>query len=205
MRILSALVSRATLARVLALLAILALQARAEETPGVLEALAAFPHAQSMERRELQVVDHQIGLGALQKIFGDWEFRDSERLSGTLTRETFQIVDGFAASRVLASMQDLLRERGARELFACEGRACGHAAQWANRVFGQRVLYGRADEQRYRVHALQLQGREWRIVLYAGARTSDRQYLHVDVLEVKPGSDVSGLPGERDSAAQLQE
>jgi len=187
-----------TLVRGLGLLMLLAAHARGGAAgPGVLETLEAFPHAESMERRELRVVDHQVGLGALQKIHGDWEFRDSERLSGLLTRETFRIVDGFAAAQVLGSLEEQLVERGSRLLFRCEGRACGHAAQWANRVFGQRVLYGRADEQRYRVHALQRDGREWRVVLYAGARTSDRQYVHVDVLALERAGE--------DSATQLEE
>lgn len=186
-----------TLVRGLGLLLLLAVQARGAAGPGVLQTLEAFPHAESMERRELQVVDHQVGLGALQKIHGDWEFRDSERLSGHLTRETFRIIDGFAAAQVLASLEEQLVAQGSQLLFRCEGRACGHAAQWANRVFGQRVLYGRADEQRYRVHTLQRDGREWRVVLYAGARTSDRQYVHVDVLALERG--------EEASATQLEE
>lgn len=186
-----------TLVRGLGLLLLLAVQARGAAGPGVLQTLEAFPHAESMERRELQVVDHQVGLGALQKIHGDWEFRDSERLSGHLTRETFRIIDGFAAAQVLASLEEQLVAQGSQLLFRCEGRACGHAAQWANRVFGQRVLYGRADEQRYRVYTLQRDGREWRVVLYAGARTSDRQYVHVDVLALERG--------EEASATQLEE
>lgn len=171
---------------------------QAGQTPGVLEALEEFPHAVAIEREEPRpVLDHQVGLGALQKHHGDWEFRASERYTGELTRETFQVVDGYAATQVLADMERLLEESGSEVLFSCEGRGCGHAAQWANRVFGQRVLYGRADAQRYRVHALRLDDTDWRVVLYSGARTSDRQYLHVDVLRIGTGDEAS--------APQLQE
>ena len=38
---------------------------------------------------------------------------------------------------------------GVTLLYSCAGRACGHAAQWANRVFRQRLLYGRQDLQQY--------------------------------------------------------
>jgi hypothetical protein len=54
--------------------------------------------------------------------------------------------------------------------------------QWANRVFRQRVLYGREDLQRYRVYALEEAGAQYRLVVYSAARTADRQYLHVDLL-----------------------
>ena len=67
-------------------------------------------------------------------------------------------------------------------LFACEGRACGHANQWANRVFGQRLLYGKSDEQRYRVIAVEDAAGSARVLLYSSARTADRQYLHADYL-----------------------
>ena len=177
--------------------AVTALRAGADQsTPGVRELLSSYPHARLAERSDALVVDHQIGLGALQKIHGDWEFRNSERLSGELSRRTFQIIDGFAASAVLEDVEAHLREQGAQLRFQCGGRACGHAAQWANRVFGQRILYGRADEQRYRVYTLSPGDSEWRVVLYAGARTSDRQYLHVDVLKVNAPP--------VDSAAELQ-
>ena len=72
-------------------------------------------------------------------------------------------------------------EEGASELFTCNGRACGHGSQWANRIFGQRVLYGREDMQRYRVYALEREV-SYRMVVYSSSRTADRQYLHVELL-----------------------
>jgi hypothetical protein len=68
-------------------------------------------------------------------------------------------------------------------LFSCHGRACGHGAQWANRVFRERVLYGREDLQKYAVYAIEGKPR-YRLVTYSAARTEDRQYLRVDLLTI---------------------
>ena len=53
-------------------------------------------------------------------------------------------------------------------------------------MFGQRLLYGRADDQSYRVYAVEGAEGAYRVLLYSGARTADRQYLHVDVLTLAP-------------------
>lgn len=155
----------------------------------LVERLHDYPHAVSIDASENEVADHELGLGALQKIRGQWGFSRSVRLDGTLTRETWQIVDGFAAIEVLRELEQQLAAAGTAELlFSCDGRACGNAAQWANRVFGQRVLYGTADRQRYRIYALETGTVAFRVALYSGARTTDRQYLHVDILRLREGA-----------------
>ena len=142
-----------------------------------------YPHAQLLDNSQETVIDYEIGLGAMQKVRGAWRFKDSERLSGELTRYTWQIVDGFSSQEVMTELEQAIgAEEGAELLFQCAGRACGHGAQWANRVFRQRVLYGRDDLQRYRVYGVN-EGGESRLVIYSSARTADRQYLHVELLQ----------------------
>jgi hypothetical protein len=150
----------------------------------LLEQLDAYPHARQIEFSKQEVLDHEIGLGAIQKVRGEWRFKHSERLSGTLVSYTWQIVDGFTSAQVMEDFLDSVAKlEGASPLFACQGRACGQGVQWANRVFHEQVLYGREDLQRYRVYALQ--GAEsYRLVAYSAARTEDRQYLHVDLLRL---------------------
>lgn len=165
---------------------ILALLARAEGQGATAQVLLQqvddFPHALRIEHSVAAVQDYEVGLGTLKKVRGVWQFKDSERRSGELTRYTWQIVDGFTSVEVLDGVEEYIADlNGARQLFACDGRSCGHGAQWANRVFGQRLLYGREDMQRYRVFALGVDG-EQRILFYAAARTADRQYLHAEWL-----------------------
>ncbi|MDE0951971.1 MAG: DUF4892 domain-containing protein [Halioglobus sp.] len=157
----------------------------AEPTPeALLQTLNEYPHAKQIAFLEAQVIDHEVGLGAIQKVRGKWRFKNSERLTGTLFSYTWQIVDGFTSAEV---MEELLGsaviEEGASELFTCNGRACGHGSQWANRIFGQRVLYGREDMQRYRVYALEKEV-SYRMIVYSSSRTADRQYLHVELLRI---------------------
>ena len=80
--------------------------------------------------------------------------------------------------------------------FACEARACGSSVQWANRIFGERLLYGTEVSQRYRAFRLRTPAddgegtpigseegvAEARLLIYASARSSDRQYLRVELL-----------------------
>jgi hypothetical protein len=103
-----------------------------------------------------------------------------------LTSYSWQIVDGFTSIEVMDELVvkiDLLET--AESLFSCDGRSCGKGVQWANRIFHQPVLYGREELQRYRVYSLGENPRQL-IIVYASARTADRQYLHVELLEVAP-------------------
>jgi Domain of unknown function (DUF4892) len=165
----------------LALTMLIASTAIAETPLELLERFNAYPHAISVNQSERDVVDYEVGLGAMQKIRGAWRFKHSERLTGTLTRFTWQITDGFTSNEVLQEIESQLDSSAL--LFSCDGRSCGQGVQWANRVFGERVLYGRDDLQRYRVYGAE-NGEKNRVILFSSARTADRQYLHAELLEV---------------------
>lgn len=159
-------------------------QVRADDPELLLQRLNDYPHARQVDSSQAQVIDHEIGLGSIKKVRGVWQFKDSERLSGLLWRYTWQIVDGFTSEEVMKELLAMIQElEGTELLFSCDGRACGQGAQWANRVFRQRVLYGREDLQRYQVYSLQVNG-GYRLAIYSAARTSERQYLHVDLLQI---------------------
>ena len=150
----------------------------------LLQQLNDYPHARQVAVSRAEVIDHEIGLGAMQKVRGIWRFKKSERHSGALLSYTWQIVDGFTSMEVMEELLVLLEQgEGVSLLFTCDGRACGQGVQWANRVFHQRVLYGREDLQRYRVYVLHGDS-EYRLVVYSSARSADRQYLHVDLLRL---------------------
>jgi hypothetical protein len=168
--------------------ACLAIPAVAEE--GAAAALLArydrFPHAEVVDQASEPVLDHVVGLGPMQKVRGDWRLEESERLTGQLSRYTWRIVDGFSSRALFEdATMEVEAMPGSELLYACEARSCGGSVQWANRVFHQRVLYGTESSQRYRVYALREGEREQRLVMYASARTSDRQYLHMELLTVR--------------------
>jgi hypothetical protein len=143
-----------------------------------------FPHATQIEFSERDVLDYDVGLGAIQKIGGAWKFKRSERFNGNLTGYTWQIVDGFTSLEVMDALLTQVEALETAELmFSCDGRACGNGVQWANRVFHQPVLYGQESLQRYRVYAIGEAPRNL-LLVYAAARTADRQYLHAELLQL---------------------
>ena len=183
----SALRSTAALCVSLAV-AVLASAATADNSriEALLQQVDAFPHTTRIEYAQSEVFDHEVGLGAIQKIRGEWHFKDSERLSGTLRRYTWLMGNGFSSAEVMSELVDsAVAVDGVSELFSCDGRACGRAVQWANRVFNERVLYGREDLQRYRVFAVQGPP-EARLLVYSAERTPDRQYVHAEWLLIAP-------------------
>lgn len=167
-------------------LTVLSFSAVAQEMspPELLQELNNFPHAEQLDYSESEVLDHEVGLGAIQKVGGAWRFKDSRRVDGLLTRYTWQIKDGFTSREVMDDLEskiDSLQDPAL--LFSCDGRGCGKGVQWANRVFRQPILYGREDLQSYRVFSLG-QSPQYLLMMYASARTADRQYLHMELLRV---------------------
>jgi len=169
-----------------------------------LRQFANSPHLELVTEQQKEVEDHLLGLGAMKKVRGAWGLKASARVTGSLMSYTWRVVDGFGSEEVLAELQAALlpqlqdgaEGKGATShigsadkpldtvetLYACDGRACGHGAQWASRVFGQRILYGRGDAQRYRIYGLE--SGAYRLVLYASVRSSDRQYVHVELIRL---------------------
>ncbi|TGD75228.1 DUF4892 domain-containing protein [Mangrovimicrobium sediminis] len=163
----------------------LALPVRADAPGDLLERLDGYPHTRRLEHEVRSVIDYEVGLGAIQKRSGAWQFKRSERLSGTLERYTWQVVDGFTAAQVLARLEQEL-VASSEMLFACDSRACGQGSQWANGVFGQRLLYGRDENQHYRVYGPPAgAAADYRVLLFSAARMADRQYLHAEILRVE--------------------
>jgi len=167
------------------LFCLLSVPAAGQPAPeALLSDLDSYPHAESIALSHKDVIDYELGLGSLKKVRGVWKFSESERHSGQLTRHTWQIIDGFTAEEVMKNLTARVAKLDAQELlFSCDGRSCGKSNQWANRVFGQRLLYGREDRQRYRIYKL-VDDAEYRLVIYAAMRTADRQYLQVDLLKL---------------------
>lgn len=156
----------------------------AERLSAVFDSLTELPYVESVdEERDVPVRAHLVALGAMQKERGVWRPSESERHDGRLYRYTWRAIDLYPSEQL---MEDLVRDlSGDFELrlrYQCEARACGSSAQWANTIFKQRILYGREASQQYRAYDAEVGGRSWRIMLYSSARSSDRQYLHGELL-----------------------
>ena len=153
-----------------------------------LEWLQSAPYLQLVDSRpEAPVSAYTVPLGAIQKIRGVWAPRRSERLSGARRSYTWRVEEGFSVAEVIAELDRRLALDGAAEIrFRCDARACGSSVQWANRIFGERLLYGTEASQRYRVLAFPAADRERRLLIYGSARSNERQYLRADLLTSAP-------------------
>jgi hypothetical protein len=152
---------------------------------------AAAPDIQPWKRSEEakrsgpEQVDYLLGLGALQKVRGLWRHKASETVSGELLRITWKVDSGYTAEEGYDWLRGQVPE-GAELLFQCQGRRCGSSAQWASRVFDERLLYGHDERQRYGVWRYSDEDGTWSIVLYASDRANRRHYLHMDLLKHTP-------------------
>ncbi|MEP5765639.1 MAG: DUF4892 domain-containing protein [Halieaceae bacterium] len=140
-----------------------------------------WQHSTEFSRSEAAVSEYMLGLGALQKVGGRWRHKKSETLGGELLRVTWKINEGFTAEEGFDWQRQQLPE-DAVLLYECSGRSCGSSAQWASRVFNERVLYGHDERQRYGVWRYQAAGASWTLVLYAVDRANRRHFLHMDLL-----------------------
>lgn len=128
--------------------------------------------------------DHLVPLGAMQKIRGVWAPRDSMRLSAERSTYTFKMDPGFEVLELSSALLTEFKKLDAITRFSCEARACGSSVQWANRIFGERILYGTEKSQRYAVLSIDKGEEQYVLQLYSSARSSERQYLHLVVLRV---------------------
>jgi hypothetical protein len=149
----------------------------------------AYPHSRVIHNSGTIVGEYLLGLGALQKVGGRWRHKRSEILQGSLQRTTWQVNEPYTADEAFTWIQEHLPE-DVEVLFECQGRDCGSSAQWADRVFQQRLLYGHDDRQRYGAYRL-VGGETW-VVVYAADRANRRHYVHVDVLQRSPPEPVTG-------------
>lgn len=138
-----------------------------------------YPHSTLAVEEGPATTTYLLGLGAMQKIGGRWRHKESQEIDGELLRLTWEISEDYTAEEAFAWMKQQFVDT-AEVLFECHGRSCGSSAQWANRVFHQRLLYGHDERQQYLVTRTEQAGVTYTYVLYAIDRANRRQYMHLD-------------------------
>ncbi len=122
-----------------------------------------------------------VPLGAMKKISGIWRLGAFEPVVGSMERTTWQ-VKGLPVLEMFENAEKLI-SANATQRWECSERSCGNASEWASRVYGERLLYGRDEFMRY--VAYEMPDGTW-VTLFSAARTADRQYLHLDVVTPTP-------------------
>jgi outer membrane protein OmpA-like peptidoglycan-associated protein len=77
-----------------------------------------------------------------------------------------------------------IEQKKYQSLYACESRACGSNAHWANVIFSQRVLNGIEDTQRYVAMRAPFASHVDYIALYFVQRGNKQNYIHLDLIDV---------------------
>jgi hypothetical protein len=146
-------------------------------TDNVLSYVDALWSTQRFRTRDQEISPFLVPLGVMKKRDGVWRADDYKPIVGRIERVTWSVAD-----ESIVTLFDMLRgdlAEAHKLRWECAGRGCGNAAEWASRVFNERLLYGRDEYMRYA--AFEAASGEW-ITVYSAARTVDRQYLHVDII-----------------------
>lgn len=118
-----------------------------------------------------------VPLGSMKKSGGVWLPENFDPIVGEIDRTTWSV-----KGQSVLSLYEQFNAQMSSQLepaWQCEGRSCGNGSEWASRVYGERLLYGRDEFMRY--SAFKTESGVW-ITLFCAARTADRQYLHLDIV-----------------------
>ena len=154
--------------------------------------LTSYAYSHEMLSSELQDDDYRLVLGAMEKINGQWRPEREQRLAGQLQRKTLTLNEGRGAAEGYEFYRQQLLQRGARELFSCEARACGSSNSWANNIFRIKQLYGRDQQQFYSAFELPVsRGMVRYVALYSVTRGNKRSLIQIDSLLSRSGAQVA--------------
>jgi hypothetical protein len=121
-----------------------------------------------------QLLPREFVIAAVESIRRDLK-TESLKVSATRTAVTYEMPSDVDRAEVVAHYE---RALAGEVLFTCRSRDCGRSNGWANRVFGEAVLYGPDQNQFYR--AVERDG--VLIAAYVIERGNRRVYAHVEAL-----------------------
>ena len=146
--------------------------------------ITGFAYSEIIERELERDINHQVVLGALERVRGEVIPEDSERLRGDVTKINYEISEEFSGADVYQFFQEQLESRNYEVLFSCEGRACGSSNYWANDVFRNRILYGPERNQYYMAFRSRADVEDAPYFsLYIITRVNRKIYAYIEVIE----------------------
>ena len=165
--------------------------------------VTGFPGAEIVDYQNDGVRSYRLALDRMQRVNGRVSAGKEERISGTLTRITYRIPDGYPGAEVFGHYSEQLLAAG-NELFRCQGRGCGSSNFWANDVFENRILYGPEAEQFYMASSVvnAAESISAYMALYVITRGNRSVYAHLDIVELNEVH--SAAPNSTPQALALQ-
>jgi outer membrane protein OmpA-like peptidoglycan-associated protein len=150
--------------------------------------LKPFPNSTLVTSTTTASAVYQVPLGILQRQGNRAAPEKSVRVNGSVTKLLYEISDSFNGAYIRDFFQQQFESAGFERLFACEGRSCGSSNDWANDVFGNRVLYGPAENQFFMTYLDRSSGRDNYVVSYIITRGNGRLYAYMELVETAGGS-----------------
>lgn len=152
--------------------------------------LDAPDRSELFESSSEQNAEYRFALGSMKKIDGLWDVEKSQTLIGDVQRFSYRLAAPHRSREAYEDLTAQLLAKDARQLFQCEGRACGSSAQWANTIFGVRELYGIDRTQFYSAWSMNSGDKQYLVSVYAVQRGNKSISAHVDlVVPQKPLQD----------------
>lgn len=146
--------------------------------------LEDFPGARVAADETLRRNDYVLALGNYRRVGGRWEVARERRLTGQLRRKTLELPDNQTAADGFQFYRQQLEKFAPRNLYSCEGRACGTSNSWANNHFGVLQLYGLDQHQYYGAYEVTgADDRPYYVTLYAVLRGNRRVFVQVEVMQ----------------------
>lgn len=150
--------------------------------------VSPFPDSELINSENNPLVTYNIALGILQRISGLSMPEETLRVQGSLTKLLYEVSREFSGNDVLTFFEEQFSNKGYEPMFECKGRSCGSSNDWANDIFGNRVLYGPAQNQFYSVYSHTSDNISDYLSLYIITRGNRRTYAYLEIMESRRNS-----------------
>ena len=138
------------------------------------------------------IVNHKLALGSIRKKQNQLQPEIEIKLSGKISRLTFEIGNQYEPLEVYQYFLGQLQNTAFDILYQCHAYECGSNTHWANQVFKQRLLNGLERTQYYIVARLNtgdvVEPTRY-IVCYLVQRGNKRLYVHFELITVGADQD----------------
>ena len=152
----------------------------AASTSNAVAALAVPADGVIVDRRAVQPSERVYPMSALRKISGAVRLDDKVEAHGSVSSVTYELPVERSAREAFTQARQTLQEEGGYPLFWCQGRDCGEASLWANRVFANARLNGGDERQAFMLLRRSAEQADTLVALYSVTRGNRRAYLHIE-------------------------
>ncbi|MFT6433852.1 MAG: outer membrane protein OmpA-like peptidoglycan-associated protein [Candidatus Azotimanducaceae bacterium] len=137
-----------------------------------------YPNAELVTSKlEAQANSHELMLGPLKKINNQMSAELEKYVRGLRKVEIHYLPDE-SRTRVVADFYQQQIDSAGVSRYRCSGRECGDSNDWANAVFGERILFGLSEDQHYFVSEVNSDY----VIIYVTKRATGKVYVYTEIL-----------------------